>query len=79
MLVISIPVLLLWNVRIPPRKKAVLLGIFSLTVFVMVAAITRVTMVDPNGLPPEASWIFFWSNIELTICKYLFWLVTRAF
>ncbi|ETS81749.1 hypothetical protein PFICI_06751 [Pestalotiopsis fici W106-1] len=42
----SIPFALLWNVRIPMRKKLAFVGIFSLSVITISAAITRVIVLN---------------------------------
>ena len=66
---ISIPVLLLWNVRLPLRQKLMLLAIFSLTIFVMIVAIIRVTIVQTYDRNVDMTWVYFWNNIEVTTCK----------
>ena len=70
-IVISIPVLMLWNVRISLRLKSILIGIFSVTVVVMITAIIRVTTVTSVNEEPDYSWLYFWSNIEMTTCMRL--------
>lgn len=62
---------MLWNVRIPLRKKAILLGIFSLIIVVVVISIIRVRVIlgkdkDKN---PDITWMYFWSNLEMATCK----------
>ncbi|KAI9664062.1 MAG: hypothetical protein M1821_007553 [Bathelium mastoideum] len=66
-LIISIPVLLLWNVRIPPRQKLILMAIFSVTVVVMVFSIVRVAVVANSKKNVDISWLYLWSNIEVTV------------
>ncbi|KAI1074869.1 hypothetical protein F5B20DRAFT_585879 [Whalleya microplaca] len=70
LLVLSTPVLILWNVQIPTRKKLILFAIFSVTVFIMVVSIIRVTMVvDLRGELRNASidWLYTWSNVEMAV------------
>lgn len=67
-IVISIPVLMLWHVRISLLLKSILIGIFSVTVVVMITAIIRVTTVTLGNEEPDYSWLYFWSNIEMTTC-----------
>jgi len=64
-LVISIPVLILWNTRVPIRRKLVLILIFSASVIVMVVSIIRVTVVQSGHQSVELAWLFFWSYVEV--------------
>ena len=57
---------MLWNVRLPLRQKALLMTIFSLTVIVMVVSIIRVTIVSSSTQQPDLSWVYFWSNFEMS-------------
>lgn len=68
-LVITIPVHLLWNVRISPKQKFGLMGIFSLTVLIIVFAIVRVVVVTTYSEQPEQTQLFLWNTIEQTVCK----------
>ena len=58
-----------WHVQVPLRQKLMLLGLFSLTVIVMIVAIIRVTIVNSSHKNADISWLFFWSNIEMATCK----------
>ena len=69
--VISIPILMLWNVRIPLKQKLGLIGIFSLTVIVMVFAIIRVVVVNKFSKQADITWLYFWTNLEMSVGKYL--------
>jgi hypothetical protein len=62
--VISIPVLILWNTRVPLRKRIVLSGIFSATIVVMVLSVIRGTVVKTERQNAEMAWLIFWSYIE---------------
>lgn len=61
-----IPVSLLWTVQIPVKKKLTLGGIFSLTVFVMMASISRCIVVTSTK-PTDHSWYYPGSAIEMAI------------
>ncbi|KAF2846616.1 hypothetical protein T440DRAFT_432288 [Plenodomus tracheiphilus IPT5] len=63
-LIVSIPVLILWNTRVPLRRKLVLVGIFSVTVIVMVVSVIRVRVVNSKTQNSEIAWLIFWSYIE---------------
>ncbi|KAF2470378.1 uncharacterized protein BDR25DRAFT_151954, partial [Lindgomyces ingoldianus] len=63
-LIVSIPILILWNVHVPLRKKIILTGIFSATVIVMVVSIIRVTVVNSKHQSAEIAWLVFWSFVE---------------
>lgn len=67
-IVLSLPFMIVWHVKIPPRKKLVLLTVFSLTVVVMVVAIVRVAVVNSPTKNPSISWLYLWSSIEMTTC-----------
>ena len=67
-IVLSLPFMIVWHVKIPPRKKFVLLTVFSLTVVVMVVAIVRVAVVNSPTKNPSISWLYLWSSIEMTTC-----------
>ena len=60
---------MLWHVRVPMGQKLMLIGIFSLTVIVMIVAIIRVAIVNSSHKDADVSWLFFWSNIEMATCK----------
>lgn len=58
--------MILWRVKIPLRRKLILLAIFSLTVIVMVVAIVRVTVVySAHTKKSSLEWLFFWSSVEV--------------
>jgi hypothetical protein len=68
--VISIPVFLVWNVQIPRRQKLTLIGMFSLTIIVVVSAVGRLIAVVANnnklnGL--DITWNSFWYNLEVAV------------
>lgn len=58
---------MLWNVRIPLKQKLGLIGIFSLTVVVMVFAVIRVVVVSGYSKQADVTWLYFWTNLEMTI------------
>jgi hypothetical protein len=47
--------------------KIILIGLFSMTVLVMCIAIIRVAVVSTKDTPSDISWLYFWSDIELTM------------
>lgn len=58
---------MLWRVQISLRRKLGLAGIFSLTVFIMIIAIIRVTVMYGNRDQADGSWLWTWSSIEQTV------------
>lgn len=42
-----------------------LMGIFGLTVVVMIVAVVRVAVVYSKSKTPDLSWLFFWGSIEM--------------
>ncbi|THV54438.1 hypothetical protein BGAL_0026g00090 [Botrytis galanthina] len=63
-LIITIPIAILWNVRIRRRQKLALAGLFSLTMITMTFAIVRVAVVSTASRLPDISWLYLWSAIE---------------
>ncbi|KAL8690478.1 MAG: hypothetical protein Q9218_004087, partial [Villophora microphyllina] len=66
-LIITIPVALLWRVRISLHRKLVLGGILSLSIFTMIVSIVRIAGADlPNGMI-DSAWVNFWLQIEAAV------------
>ncbi|PYI05541.1 hypothetical protein BO78DRAFT_398059 [Aspergillus sclerotiicarbonarius CBS 121057] len=65
LLILSIPVLILWNTRITFQKKLILLSVFSVTVVVMIVAIIRVVINTSLDVSVDISWLYFWSFVEM--------------
>lgn len=61
---------MLWNVRIPLRQKLILIGIFSVTIVVIIVAIIRVTIINDGNGNIDVSWVYLWSNVEVSTCMY---------
>lgn len=62
------PVLMLWIVQVAWKKKLALIGVFSLTIIVMIFAIVRVALVTSNTTQLDITWLCMWSNIEMAVC-----------
>jgi hypothetical protein len=72
----SMPISILWNVRISLRRKFLLGGLFSLVVITMLVAIVRVTVVSRKGAlsnrnQVEVTWLYLWHFIESSVGTYL--------
>lgn len=66
----TIPVLLLWKVKMPLRQKLALMGIFSLAVIVMAIAIGRVAIIQtPDHRNADQIRLFIWANVEMGVGK----------
>ncbi|KAL8719419.1 MAG: hypothetical protein Q9225_003584 [Loekoesia sp. 1 TL-2023] len=66
-LLITIPVTLLWRVRISLRRKLVLGTILSLSIFTMIVSIVRIAGGNlPNGLV-DSIWVNFWLQVEAAV------------
>lgn len=66
---------MLWNVRIPLRKKVALLGVFSLTIIIMVVSVIRVAFVRGFGVglgeqTATTEWLFLWSYVEMAVGEF---------
>ncbi|KAL8857920.1 MAG: hypothetical protein Q9178_005539 [Gyalolechia marmorata] len=66
-LVITIPVALLWRVRISFRRKILLLFILSLSIFTMIVCIVRVAGVQLSDGSVDSAWATFWLHIEAAV------------
>ncbi|MCJ1466041.1 hypothetical protein MMC07_004660 [Pseudocyphellaria aurata] len=62
---------MLWRVQISLRRKLGLAGIFSLTVFIMIIAIIRVTIMYDNRDQADGSWLWTWSFVEQTVAMII--------
>lgn len=69
----SIPMVLLLNVRMPWRKKLAFLAIFSVSMITIGVSIARaatiVALQKSNGLP-DGSHLWFWSSCQSFLCTY---------
>ena len=68
--VMIIPFSLLWRVSLPLKKVLALGGIFSLSIFVIVASISRVAVVSSTKATDQ-SWYYVGSAIEMATGKFL--------
>lgn len=68
--VITIPVRMLWNVRISWRRKLALMVIFSLTIIVTVVSIVRIALISSKNKTEDISWLYMWSNVEMITCTF---------
>lgn len=71
-LILSIPVIILWNVQIPWRNKIVLFGVFSATMLIILISIIRVALVkgiQQQLKEPAIDWLYLWSAVEMATCK----------
>ncbi|CAF9936975.1 hypothetical protein IMSHALPRED_010973 [Imshaugia aleurites] len=64
---ISIPVLLLWNVQISVRRKLALGGILCLSVCTMIISIIKVAGGINNNGGVDTSWVFLWYETEAAV------------
>ncbi|QSZ36724.1 hypothetical protein DSL72_006607 [Monilinia vaccinii-corymbosi] len=75
-LIITIPVAILWKVKITQRHRLALYGLFSLTVITMAFAIIRVAVVSTASRQPDSSWLYMWSAIEPPVAVVISCLVS---
>lgn len=69
--IISLPITLLWNVRLPLRRKMILISILSLAVLIIIVAIVRVAVVATKEKNSDMSWLWMWSFIEATVANII--------
>ena len=65
--VISVPIILLWNVQIGIRRKLALGGILSLSICTIITSIIRLAGGDAKNGELDQSWVVFWYDIEAAI------------
>ena len=69
----ALPISMLWGVQMSFRRKAALIGIFSLAIITTVFAVIRVTTVSTFTKKftkqPEPSWLYLWNSVEQCIGK----------
>ncbi|KAH8649751.1 hypothetical protein BGZ60DRAFT_551169 [Tricladium varicosporioides] len=70
LLILSIPIRMLWKVRIHLRQKLALAAIFCLVMITIAIAIVRFAVVSQYS-QPEQSWLYFWNTIETIIIACL--------
>ena len=68
--VMIIPFDLLWRISLPLKKVLALGGIFSLSIFIIVASISRVAVVSSTK-DTDQSWYLIGSAIEMATGKFL--------
>ena len=65
--VISIPMILLWNVKINIRRKLVLWGILCLSIFTAITAIIRIAGGNISHGQVDSAWAIFWLQAEAAV------------
>lgn len=65
-----IPISILWNVRIPWAKKAVFIGLFSLTLIIIAVAIVRAVNISATRQgtgQQDTTFLWLWSAIQASL------------
>lgn len=62
--------MILWNVRIPLKKKLILFALFAAILVIVVVSIVRVVVVHSRKENVDISWLYLWSNVEMTTGKF---------
>ncbi|KAL8671172.1 MAG: hypothetical protein Q9168_004325 [Polycauliona sp. 1 TL-2023] len=69
-LIITIPIALLWKIKLPLAQKLALMGLLFLTTFVMLVSIIRVAVLrNSSRTQAEPGWQFLWANVEMGVGK----------
>lgn len=66
-LLISIPVILLWNVKITLRRKLALWGILCLSIFTVITAVVKVAGGNISHGQVDSAWAIFWLQAEAAV------------
>ncbi|KAI1493659.1 hypothetical protein F5X96DRAFT_620776 [Biscogniauxia mediterranea] len=69
-LIVAVSANIVWRVHLPWRKKLLLAFICSLTIFMMIVAIVRITVGAP-GKAPDLSWLLLWNSVEMTLAIFV--------
>ncbi|KAL6720096.1 hypothetical protein ACLMJK_002017 [Lecanora helva] len=64
---ISVPVILLWDVQISLRRKLALWAILCLSVFTMITAIVRIAGGNIGHGQVDSAWVIFWLQAEAAV------------
>ena len=64
-IVMTISILMLWNVKIAWRKRLALMGIFTLTLIVIIFSNVRVSVVTTAKSQADITWLFMWCRIKM--------------
>lgn len=67
----AVPISMLWGVQMSIRRKAALMGLFSLGVVTTIISIIRATAITTRGRQPDTSWSYMWNIIEQAIGKIM--------
>lgn len=65
--VISIPVILLWNVKITLRRKLALWGILCLSIFTAITVVIKVAGGNISHGQVDSAWAIFWLQAEAAV------------
>ena len=65
--VLSIPIALLYMVKLEFRRKMALAAVLCLTIFDMIIAIVRVAASALPGGITDTAWLFFWQTMEAAL------------
>ncbi|KAL4965296.1 uncharacterized protein BDV14DRAFT_199993 [Aspergillus stella-maris] len=65
LLILSIPILIIWPIKMPLRKKIVLLILFSMTLLIMAVAIIRVAVNTSSDRTLDITWLNLWCSVEV--------------
>lgn len=68
----SLPISILWNVRVSLKRILQLAGLFSLVIITMVVAIVRVSVVSQENAVSSSNqvkitWLYLWHFIESSV------------
>ncbi|MCJ1381360.1 hypothetical protein MMC17_004470 [Xylographa soralifera] len=66
-LIVSVPVVLLWNVNITRNRKIGLCMVLGLSIVMVIFALIRVTLSTLNNGTIDSVWLFFWSETECCV------------
>ena len=68
-LVISLPLNLLYTVRLAPKQKLGLAAVFSIGIIIILVAIARAVQISRKAFA-DGVLLALWGIIESTVCKY---------
>lgn len=66
-IIFLLPIPLIWNLQINPRRKAALICIFSLALLTIVCSILRMTRIPALAVDGNSTFVVLWGTIEMNV------------
>jgi hypothetical protein len=66
LMIMALPIVLIWNLKLPMSKKAGIMALFCVGIVAIAAAIVRVVSIGvrAKNSTPSSTWLAFWGILE---------------